>query len=103
VLGGVNPVNYDNVRLLAVSSAAPAGPQIGSVSIQGTNLVFQVSGGASAAGMGYSIVTGTNVTEALANWTVLTSGTFDGSGSTPPLTNAIIPGTPQRFFRIRIP
>ena len=68
----------------------------GQVVISGTNNV-----GASGAGGGYHVLTSTNLTLALMNWTVLTNGSFDASGNFAS-TNSV--GTnSQQFYIIRVP
>jgi len=48
------------------------------------------------------VLTATNVTTPLANWTPLVTNNFDAGGGFS-VTNAINSGTPQLFFRIKIP
>jgi autotransporter-associated beta strand protein len=75
-------------------------PQFASVAWQGTNLVFNGSGGAAWAD--YSVLASTNLTVPLANWSVVATGTFDGAGNFM-FTNQAAPGMPRQFFNLRIP
>jgi autotransporter-associated beta strand protein len=84
--------------LKVVGAAAPL--EIAEVSLVGTNLVMSGSGG--TPGSGFSVITHTNIVEPLSNWTVIGTGTFDVRGILS-FTNAIVPGTPQRFYLIRVP
>jgi hypothetical protein len=47
-------------------------------------------------------MTTTNITTPLTNWTAAGTGVFDGTGNFN-FTNAVAPGTPMRFFVIRVP
>ena len=76
------------------------GPRIDSPALSGTNLIFRITDG--SLGAAYDVLTSTNLTTPLTNWTTLRSGTFDWLGKAT-LTNGITPGEPGRFFRIRIP
>ncbi|HEV2208704.1 MAG TPA: immunoglobulin domain-containing protein [Verrucomicrobiae bacterium] len=78
----------------------PAAPTIGSVSESGGKLILTGTGG--VAGSGYTWLTSTNVTAALALWTTNSIGVFDGTGG---FSNAIpiVPSESKRFFRLRIP
>jgi hypothetical protein len=75
-------------------------PLISATSVSGGSLVLSGSGG--TAGVGYSVLTQTNLATPLTNWTLIGSGTFDVNGDYS-FTNGIDPGTPQEFFLIRIP
>jgi hypothetical protein len=48
------------------------------------------------------VLSQTNLAQPLANWTVVGTGTFDGSGNFS-FTNAVTPGTSKLFYRIRVP
>ncbi len=48
----------------------------------------------------YAVLTTTNLTTPLTNWTSLVTNSFDSSGAFS-ATNAITTGTPQRFYRIK--
>jgi autotransporter-associated beta strand protein len=86
-----------------VGTPAPAiiaQPVISSTTVSGGNLIFSGTGG--TANAGYSVLTTTNLVTPLANWTLLSIGSFDGSGAFS-VTNAISSGTAQNFYRIRTP
>ncbi|HXA44242.1 MAG TPA: hypothetical protein VNZ25_01950, partial [Candidatus Angelobacter sp.] len=51
---------------------------------------------------GYSVLTTTNITTPLANWTLSSTGSFDASGAFS-VTNTISSGSAQRFYMIRMP
>jgi hypothetical protein len=84
---------------VALSLVIPT-PHIGTAKISGGNFVLSGSGGSS--GSGYSVLSQTNLAQPLANWTVVGTGTFDGSGNFS-FTNAVTPSMSKRFFRIRMP
>ena len=75
-------------------------PQFGGIGLSGSNLVFHGSGGTSNAT--YYVLTSSNLTRPLSNWTRLLTNHFDGNGNFN-FTNA--PGTnvPQSFYLLQIP
>ncbi len=75
-------------------------PQIGQVSLNGANLVFNGTGG--AAGYNFTVLSSTNVAAPLATWTVAGGGNCDNNGNFI-YTNAIAPGSGQLFLGVRIP
>jgi len=75
-------------------------PVIGSTTVSGGNLIFSGTGG--TANASYSVLTTTNLVTPLLNWTLLSTGSFDGSGAFS-VTNAISAGTAQSFYTIRTP
>jgi len=82
--------------LRVVSTAAQPGltyPHL----VNGTNFVVTAAGG--TANGQFRILTQTNVAEPMTNWTILSTNTYDGSGT----LTVTIPGAlsePQRFFRV---
>ena len=82
---------------LSVVSASSQ-PVVNNIRVLNGNLIFSGSGG-TANGM-YSVLTTTNLTTSLTNWTSLATNSFDGVGAFS-VTNAISPTTPQRFFLIK--
>ncbi|HWY75406.1 MAG TPA: immunoglobulin domain-containing protein [Verrucomicrobiae bacterium] len=66
----------------------------------GGNLIITGTGG--SPGGGYTVLTATNVSTPLAQWTTNSTGSFDGTGS---FSNSIpiVPSVPRSFYRIRIP
>lgn len=82
------------LRVIAVAL-----PQIGTTTISNGNFVFTGSGG--TPGAGYSVLSQTNLAQPLADWTVVGTGTFDGSGNFSFTNN--LSGTANRFYLIRVP
>jgi len=76
------------------------GASFTTVTLSGTNVVFSGAGGPHNAS--YAVVAATNVALPLNNWISITTNQFDSIGGFS-FTNAIIPGIPQRFFRLRVP
>lgn len=75
-------------------------PQIGRIFLTETNLVW--SGGGGAAGYGYSILSSTDLTLPLANWSLAGTGVFNGDGNFA-ATNNLSPEAPQQFYELRTP
>ena len=92
-----NRVATDGTLAVVLGAVAP---QFASAAAQGTNLVFNGSGGAAWAG--YSVLASTNLAVPLTNWSVVATGTFDGVGNFE-FTNPVAPGTPRQFFNLRMP
>ena len=82
---------------VAVGSSQPV---IGSTKISGGNLIFSGTGG--TANVSYSVLTTTNLATPLSNWTLLSTGSFDGNGAFS-VTNTINSGSAQSFYTIRTP
>ena len=82
---------------VAVGSSQPV---IGSTKVSGGNLILSGTGG--MANAGYSVLTTTNLVIPLSNWTLLSTGSFDGSGAFS-VTNPISSGIAQSFYTIRTP
>lgn len=66
----------------------------------GTNIVLSSTGG--VPGGTFRVLSSTNLTLPLANWTNVASGTFDGTG-TGSVTNPIQSAVPQRFYILQTP
>jgi hypothetical protein len=81
-----------------INVVSSGGPVIGSTTVSGGNLIFSGTGGAVSGS--YAVLTTTNLTTPLTNWTSLVTNSFDSSGAFS-ATNAITTGTPQRFYRIK--
>jgi autotransporter-associated beta strand protein len=81
-------------------AAAASQPVIGSVVVSGGNLIFGGSNG--TAGNPYYVLTSTNAIAPLSTWTPIATNTF-GPGGVFSVTNAIVPGTPKRFYVIKLP
>jgi len=87
-------------KLYAGSVPASTPATITYTALSGTNLIMSGTGGVATSG--YTIVTTTNLSTPLTNWTVWTTGTFDGGGNFN-VTNLIDPAAPQSFFNVRQP
>ena len=94
-----NTNNLATSGTLAVSLGTVT-PQVGHVSLAGTNLVLSGSGG--AAGYGFSILSSTNLTLPLSGWTLMQSGNCDGNGKFT-VTNGLSATSLHQFYVIRIP
>jgi autotransporter-associated beta strand protein len=80
-----------------VSTASPS-PQItGPAVVDGTNFVLSVTGGVSNGQ--FRVLTHTNVTEPVTNWTVLSTNLYEDTGSLT-VTNAVDVTEAARYFRI---
>ena len=84
--------------VLAVVLGAVA-PQFSQVSLAGTNLMMSGSGG--AAGYFYSVLAATNLFTPFTNWSLISTGLFDGSGNFI-FSNGINPQSSQQFYEIQI-
>jgi fibronectin-binding autotransporter adhesin len=78
--------------------AASAQPVIGSTKISGGNLIFSGTGG--TINGTYSVLTATNLTTSLTNWTAVATNTYDATGAFN-VTNAINPNVRNQFFIIK--
>ncbi len=74
-------------------------PVISSTKVSGGNLIFSGTGG-TPNGV-YNVLTSTNIATPFASWTISSTNNFDGSGAFS-VTNAIAPGTPQRFYLLKL-
>ncbi|MFO1512998.1 MAG: autotransporter-associated beta strand repeat-containing protein [Verrucomicrobiota bacterium] len=92
----VSTLNSDG--WLRVVSNTP--PMIGSVGLNGHGIVISGSGG--APGAIYFVMTATDVTVPLPEWSSVATNIFDPSGNFA-FTNTITPGNQQQFFRLRVP
>lgn len=67
-----------------------------------TSSSFVLSGSAGTPGWDYHVLSSTNLSLPLSNWTRLLTNQFDSSGNFS-VTNMLTPGTPQQFFRLEVP
>jgi len=89
-----------NVATGTVSAVAPTNVVARLVNLNGTNnLVIAGSGGVGS----YTVLTTTNLTTPLANWTTNATGQAFGAGGAVNFTNPVSAATPQLFYRIRVP
>ena len=84
---------------LSVALGTPT-PQIGNAFLTGTNLV--ITGGGGAAGYGISVLSTTNLTMPLTNWSLQATGTCDGNGNFV-VTNGLSLASPRAFYLVRVP
>jgi fibronectin-binding autotransporter adhesin len=83
-----------------ISVGLPPSPKIGGISLSGGNIVLSGTNNAGSDGT-YHVLTTTNISLPLANWTVLTNGAFDTQGNFSS-TNAA--GTnQQQFYILQVP
>jgi autotransporter-associated beta strand protein len=81
-------------------SLANIQPQIGAISLIGTNLIWSGTGGAAAAS--FSILSATDLFQSLASWNVAGTGAFDTNGNFL-ITNGISRAPSKQFFTIQVP
>ncbi|MEP6662883.1 MAG: autotransporter-associated beta strand repeat-containing protein [Verrucomicrobiota bacterium] len=77
-----------------------AAPSFATTTLSGTNLVLTGSGG--SPGGTYSVVSSTDITTPLLSWSVVQTGSFDGSGNFT-VTNGVTLSDSKRFFVLRTP
>jgi hypothetical protein len=91
-----NSVLIDSATVIAAVSNISR-PNFSTLSLQGGHLVFTGTGGTNQI---FEVLTSTNVTLALANWTPFQTNVCDASGNFI-FTNAVTPADAQRFFLLR--
>jgi autotransporter-associated beta strand protein len=84
-----------NISVVSTGSPQPqlTNPQL----LSATNFVLTVTGG-TASGE-FRVLSQTNIVEPVANWEILSTNTYDGSGNLT-ITNLINLAEPQRYFRV---
>ncbi|HEY4415716.1 MAG TPA: hypothetical protein VGO57_08495 [Verrucomicrobiae bacterium] len=75
-------------------------PRFGTLNLSGTNLIFNGLNG--SPGSNCVILASTNLTLPLANWSALSTNTFDGSGQFH-YTNHLNLASPRQFFIFKLP
>jgi autotransporter-associated beta strand protein len=85
--------------LTVVSSQPPQPPHITGISLSGTDLVINGTNG--LAGEQYNVLTTTNLTLPLSQWTVLPTNMFTGGSFS--ITNPMSSGSPRNFYILRVP
>ena len=95
-LGWLNKLLLDGSIEVTVVTA----PQFVGIQLSGTNVVVVGTNG--TPGANYVVLTATNVALPASSWLSLLTNQF-GAGGGFVFTNAIAPGEPQRYFRIRSP
>jgi rhamnogalacturonan endolyase len=96
IVASVNPNGSTNSSPVSAIVTATAPPQIGSPRI--VSGAFVMSGGGGTPGGLYYVLTSTNVSLPLAQWTPLFTNNFDASGN---FTNTMNLDAPQRFYLIQ--
>lgn len=91
---------FGTLQLLVLATPASAAPRLGNVSINTAGAVF--SGNNGAPGATFYVLTTTDVTLPLGNWTVIETNTFDAGGSFT-FTNTVTLADPQRFYALKVP
>src|SRR6185436_19489949 len=84
----------------SIQVLSSAGLKFSSLTLSGTNVIFNGSGGPSNAT--YWVLASTNVALPLTNWTRLLTNQFNASGDFT-FTNAVTPAVPQRFYILQMP
>jgi autotransporter-associated beta strand protein len=88
-----------NIGFINVVASGGSGPVIGSTTVSGSNLIFSGTGG--SPNTGFYVLSTTNITTAVTNWSVISTNSFDNTGAFN-LTNAVSPGVPKRFFMLKL-
>jgi len=100
----IAPLYWTNVLVngsITVASAFVPSPVITTITLSGVNAV--ISGTNGSPGATFRVLSSTNVSLPLSNWTVIATNTFDGSGNVVnyTVTNAV--SGPQRFYILQTP
>ncbi len=85
--------------ILSVISSGVKQPVITHIALSGTNII--ISGTNGQAGAQYNLLSSTNLTTPLSQWTVLPTNTFPAAYFS--ITNPVTSGASQSFYRIRVP
>ena len=92
-----------NIQTGLITVTVPNPPNVTSVKNSGSNVILTGNGGPTGGGYSYFVLTSTNVVLPIASWTTNAQvGVFDGSGNFV-YTNAMTPGAPKQFFRLKMP
>jgi hypothetical protein len=106
--GGITPPNpgaglaWDTTQLNSGTIGvipAPAQPVFGGVSVSGTNLIFSGSNGPTD--HNYVVLTSTNISTPLTNWTPVLTNSFDSNGDFR-VTNTISPAAARGFYLLQV-
>ena len=98
-LSGNNPsaqINLFQVR--DITPVALAQPDITGISFSGSNLV--VSGMNGSPGIQFTVLTSTNLTSPLSQWTPIATNTFSGAAFN--VTNTVRSTAPQNFYILEL-
>jgi len=80
-------------------AVAPSQPVVNIVALSGGNLIFSGTNGVASGS--YVVLASTNVSTPLINWVALGTNAFDTNGVFN-VTNTVVPGTPQLFYRLQL-
>lgn len=97
----LTPAQVQGVYNSTFVVSQPPAPTITHVGVSAGNIIIRGTNNAGPGGT-YHLLASTNAATPLSNWTVLTSGSFDGNGNVNS-TNAINPGTPRSFYILQAP
>jgi autotransporter-associated beta strand protein len=100
VVSSVNPNGSTNSAAVSVTLNATTPPQINSPLV--LNGLFILNGSGGTPGSPYHVLTSTNVSLPLAQWTPLFTNNFDANGDFA-WTNAMNVNVPQQFYLIQVP
>lgn len=89
-----------DLNITAVPVTVP--PTIGNITISDGNIIISGTNNVGTGGGTYHVLSSTNLSLPLANWTVVTNGTFNDNG-TFNTTNAVDPTKPRGFYLLQVP
>jgi hypothetical protein len=91
-----------SIDLSLSPSAPPPSPSMGQITVNGTQMVLSgTNNNGPGSGGTYRILTTTNLSTPLSNWTLLSTGSFDATGRLS-YTNSVATNA-QQFFRLQVP
>ncbi len=79
----------------------PPAPTITHALLSGANIVIRGTNNAGSGGT-YHLLSSTNISVPLSNWSTVTSGSFDANGNVNS-TNPVNPTTPRNFYILQVP
>ena len=94
-----NEIAEINVADIAGKCISQAAPNFTSISLDGSNLILRGSGGTPTAT--YYVLATTNFFTPLTNWTLINTNAFDTFGDFD-VTNLLIPGAAEQFFKLKV-
>ena len=92
--------SFSDIELLGVAGAGVAQPTIGTTTLTAGNLNIAGSGGTPNGT--FSVMTNSDLTVPVANWTQATTGTFDASGNFS-ISLPVSTSNAQLFYLIKTP
>lgn len=98
--GSAATVNIRNVVITGITTAPPPPPPVfTSISVDTTNVILSGTNG--PINGNYYLLGGSNMTQAPATWTRLSTNSFDNAGNFT-LTNTLAPDALQNFYRLQV-